>query len=146
MTLDPTTWTAIEQIAEAGNSTWQRWCEDTILRIGKTDNITRGVRSAVLEALLQASVLSDRQELVNRPQPALLALNAMFGDADFNEDLSKAKLIDGTSDFVAFEVITGSDQFGRACLWIRNGLRDGTHIAIPLPFTPEQISNALEGK
>jgi predicted DNA-binding ribbon-helix-helix protein len=144
LSLDHVTWRAIEHLASTEGVSWQAWCADVLLRHPSAVNMTAVVRAAATESLLMQAIAEERRALLNRHQSPLLALSATFNDEDFDADMATAAHIDGSVDYVGYSVITGADQFGRACLWLQNGLRGGPNAVIPLPFTPEQVQRALE--
>ncbi|KQP21681.1 hypothetical protein ASF43_25570 [Pseudorhodoferax sp. Leaf267] len=79
-----------------------------------------------------------RAEQLANPVPTLLSHASAMNDAQLDEDLAASKIDGDPVDFGAFEIVTGSDQFNRACIWIRSGLRDGMHYAVPLYTTIEE--------
>ena len=143
LTLEGITWAAIDRLAAEGQTDWRQWCINVLKTTPDSANQTRAVRAAVTEGLMFHSFLQDRADLMRRPQPAVLALSGTFDDRDFDADLRTAQSIDGEEDYGGFSLLTGVDQFGRVCFWIRNNLRNSPNCIIPLPFTPAQINDAL---
>lgn len=145
--LDEGTWQAIDWLAEQRGVKWAELAREWVT-LGahgpeKDDNLTRIIRSATMQCLLQETILSERADQFGGLQSPGFALAGMADDASFDESLSQA-IIEATSDFVGFEISTGIDEFGRVAYWIRNGVRGGSNLILSTPFTPTQWLDAYE--
>jgi predicted DNA-binding ribbon-helix-helix protein len=128
--LDSTTWQAIDWIAEKQGKKWSEWARGIIQNHPDADNMTAVIREAAMNELLMATVLGpDRgQDLAALEANTLTRNSAMLDDRQL-DDFMKTATIQGESDFVAFRVIFGHDEYGADFLVIKNAMRDALHFA-----------------
>ncbi len=141
-----TEWRAVERAAASARLGWADWARDVLDLNKGTINAHATLRTAALDAVLNdplGALLEARSN--EEPPPALLACASTMDDLQLEEDQAAAQLDGAAVDLTAFTVQAGTDQFGRACLWIRNGLREGLHYAIPLQTTTAEQSRRLAG-
>lgn len=132
---DPSTWQAIDLLAERIGCTWQEWCRAVIKTAGPdSPNLTADIRQAVVAGLLGevsiAEQRADQSDLIySHP---LLKDSGILDDKQLDAILRKANVA-GRADFGGFEVIVGFDEYGQDCVWIHNGLREHPHFAFVIP-------------
>lgn len=132
--LDSATWQAIDWIAAQQDRKWSEWAKDVIQRRPDTDNMTAVIREAAMDELMAATIFgSDHgQDLAAMEANALTRRSAMFNDHQLS-DFLKLATIQGESDFVAFRVIFGHDEYGTDFLVIQNAMRESLHFATLAP-------------
>ena len=148
--LDDGTWQAIDWLADQRGVKWsvlaQEWATLAIQgEFEKGDNLTGVIRSAVMNALLQETILAERAEAYNLPEATGFALAGVcYRSEDFDHAVKQATLIDGCADLTSVEVHTGIDEFGRVSFYVRNLLEGQPSMTIATPFTPDEWRKGLE--
>lgn len=143
---DAETWAAIDQIAGAHGKRWTQWVRELLAEHPGAVNKRAVIRAAVVRALLDNSVFTiteERAEQLAKPIPALLVCASTLNDEQLAEDLASSTLDGDPVDLFTHSVQTGTDQFGRACIWIQSQLREGMHYAIPLELTVREQATRL---
>ncbi|WP_022978408.1 hypothetical protein [Nevskia ramosa] len=137
ITLDESTWTAVDLLAARAGISWGQWCGAVISKTKETENWTAAVRKAAIDGLLLGEFMSDlsgrAQEVGVQERHSLMRGAALLGDAAFEQEMSKAT-VQGEFDCTSFRVIFGHDELGTDCVWIRNQLIGGMHFAFVSPI------------
>jgi hypothetical protein len=143
--LDTASWTAIEWLAAQEGITWQQWCLAVIKKAPEGVNLTATVRSAAMDAILNATVFADRAEAFASPQALGFSMAGVcWRPEDFQYALDQATVIEGRQDLGSVEIISGIDEFGRVCFYVRNKLEDCPSMTISVPLKPEQWLEQME--
>ena len=141
--LDAATWQAVEILASRSGITWQDWCARVLQSAGNdSTNMTAVVRSAAMDGLLGESIVAERAEQFTGPQAVAMQMAGICNNSVFAEDI-RAGAVQSSSEFGGFTLRSGTDENGRVCFWIENGLKEHPNAIVRTPFTPEQWRNAL---
>lgn len=129
--LSTTTWEAIEFVAEAQGIKWTDWVRTVLSTTEELDNKTEAIRIALIDTLLSVRVFSERASGLDQWEghPVMQGASPM-DDTDFDDYINTAQQIDGQNDLIGFKLYFGTDRDGRPFVGIRNGHRDGEHVAI----------------
>ncbi len=129
--LSTTTWEAIEFVASNQGMKWTDWVRGVLAATEEQENKTEAIRSALIDTLLSVRVFSERASGVDHweEHPVMQGASPM-DDTDFDDYINTAQHIDGENDFLGFKLYFGTDRDGRPFVAIRNGHRDGEHVAI----------------
>jgi len=135
--LDQPTWQAIDWLAGQRSQSWQAWCNSILANVAGDKNQTATLREAAMSGLIGATIFPDPQDrsdqLSVQEAHALMRNSTPLDETMLNSTLKQAR-VQGRSDFGGFEVIFGFDEHGTDSIWIKNGLREGLHFAIQVPF------------
>jgi len=143
--LDTTTWSAVDQIAEATGTTWQGWLN--YLERGGTRRVSDVRREVVSWLLAQRAVLEAKALGRPRKDSSGFLLTADYplmqavplDDKELHADLvgkTPGTIVGSTvTDFRGFAIKTGH-RMGKPCYWIVNGMRGGSHLVLPAPARP----------
>lgn len=137
---DASTWSAIDYCAAANGTGWDTWINHVPVA---SESRTNDVRRQVMETLMlitkgERAAGSGRQVTTEAgwlaTGNAMLMQSIPMDDAQLKADFASGNpyvhLSAGTHNFHGFQVRTGHRN-GKPCYWIINGLRGGTHLAIP---------------
>lgn len=129
--LSTTTWEAIEFVADSQGMKWTDWVRNVLSEADELENKTETIRIALIETLLSVRVFSERASGVDHWEnhPIMQGASPM-DDTDFDDYINTAQQIDGETDLIGFKLFFGIDRDGRSFVGIRNGQRDGEHVAI----------------
>lgn len=129
--LSTTTWEAIEFAAAEKNIKWTDWVREVLACAKEHENKTEVIRTALIDSLLSVRVFSDRACGIDHWEnhPIMQGASPM-NDTDFDDYINTAQQIDGENDLLGFKLYFGTDRDGRPFVGIRNGHRDGEHVAI----------------
>lgn len=132
--LDTQTWRAIDWLAQRTAKSWQEWCRAVVDAADDGSNLTASIREAAMSALVQHALFPDDRgaQLEVMERHTLMRNSGMLNDKQLDEILNAAT-VEGWSDFGGFAVGFGVDDAGQDCVWIRNGLREGLHMAFASP-------------
>lgn len=129
--LSNTTWEAIELVASNQGVKWTDWIRGVLAKAKEDENKTEAIRIALIDTLLSVRVFSERASGVDywEEHPVMQGASPM-DDTDFDDYINTAQQIDGENDFLGFKLYFGTDRDGRPFVGIKNGHRDGEHVAI----------------
>ncbi|MBB3005809.1 hypothetical protein [Cupriavidus alkaliphilus] len=132
--LDAPTWQAIDWLAQSKAQNWQEWCRAVVGAADEGSNLTASIREAAMAALVRHTLFPDDrgEQLEAMERHTLMRNSGMLNDKQLEEILSAAT-VEGWSDFGGFAVGFGVDDTGQDCVWVRNGLREGLHMAFASP-------------
>ena len=129
--LPTTTWEAVEYVAHEQNVKWTDWVRAVLAKTDEQDNKTEAIRIALIDTLLSVRVFSERASGVDHWEEHTIMQGASpMDDTDFDDYINTAQQIDGENDLIGFKIYFGTDRDGRPFVGIRNGHRDGEHVAI----------------
>lgn len=146
--LDEGTWQAVDWLAKQRGVKWQALANEwVVLATGgkreKGDNLTGIVRTAVMGALLEATILQERADMHQNTGPIWQALG-MCDDTELHESLTQAQSIEGTEDFVGFKLAAGINEFGFVTFYIENGIKKGSNLIISTPVKADKWAQEME--
>ncbi|VWX32817.1 putative Ribbon-helix-helix protein [Limnobacter sp. 130] len=129
--LSTTTWEAIELVASNQGMKWTDWIRAVLAETDDQDNKTEAVRNALIDTMLTVRIFSERACGVDHWEnhPIMQGASPM-DDTDFDDYINTAQQVDGENDLLGFKLYFGTDRDGRPFVGIRNGHRDGEHVAI----------------
>lgn len=132
--LDAPTWQAIDWLAQGKGKGWQEWCRAVVDGADESSNLTAAIREAAMASLLKETLFPDDrgEQLEAMERHTLMRNSGMLNDKQLEEILGTAT-VEGWSDFGGFAVGFGVDDAGQDCVWVRNGLREGLHMAFASP-------------
>lgn len=143
--MELSSWKAVEWLADRDFVQWDEWCRKAIDSGG--GNATASIRAAVIDGLLQESIQQERAEAFGMPQATGFAMAGVcWRPEDFDYAVQQATAIEGRQDLGSVEVISGIDDFGRICYYIRNKLEDCPSMTISVPLTPTEWLHKMEEK
>lgn len=138
VTLDASTWKAVDWIADQQGVKWTDLAREWIAeRIDQDSNMTRAVRSGVIDTLLQYPLFDERADQAD-PESELFdplreTLQEVHRDEDLAYALDQAKehgQILGHYSFGGFRITTGVSEYGAVAFYIENGVKDCPHVII----------------
>lgn len=126
-------WDAVEMFAAEDGLSTGNWLR---LRLAESE------ASKTTPAMLIRHILADRLMAAIGRRAALPPATGFEqantpDDRDF-ADMVAAAQINGTVDLIGCTVSAGVNESGCIAFYIRNGLRDGLHMTISTPMTPEE--------
>jgi predicted DNA-binding ribbon-helix-helix protein len=139
---DEPTWEAIDLLARHHGTRWTHWARQQLADHPEADNLRAVLRAAVTRWLLDTSVVTTmegRADALARPTPALLAAAYSLDDGQLAEEQAAGTVHGELDDLGGFHVVAGEDQQGRACYWIKNGLRAMPNVVLSLPFSVAEV-------
>lgn len=130
-------WAAVERAAAAAGVRVSAWVNQqaAAAQDAGAGNLTAYVRTAATEAALAA--LAEMESRAALPPATGFEQANTPDDRDF-ADMVAAAQINGTVDLIGCTVSAGVNESGCVAFYIRNGLRDGLHMTISTPMTPEE--------
>jgi len=147
--LDARTWNAVDWLAKQRGVKWgelaREWAEAGTSGPDKDENLTRVIRTAVINELLRETVFAERAEAMCGHQATGFRLAGMFyRQDDFEYAVKQATEIEGTQDLTTIEIATGADEFGRITFYIKNQLEGAPSMIISTPFTKAEWESRTE--
>ncbi|MBE7370035.1 hypothetical protein [Ramlibacter pallidus] len=136
---DVPTWRAVETLAEGEGIRWTEWVRRLIAANPDAENMHAVIRAATVEGLLAESVFAQRADQVRSGGAVLLEGCNMLDDAALADQLAHGKVEGGPVDMLGFQLFVGTDSNEQPVIWVKNGLRDGLHLAIAIPFSREEV-------
>lgn len=138
---DVATWRAIETLADGDGIRWTEWARRLIAANPGAENMHAVIRSAAVEGLLAESILSQRAEQLSAVGTVLLEGCAILDDGQLAQEMEQGSVEGAPVDMIGFQLLAGVDRHNQPTIWVRNGLRDGLHVAITMPFTREEVES-----
>lgn len=129
--LDAATWQSLDWLAEQRGCKWSTLVQEWASNAGDdADNLTRVIRSSVLEALMMATICNEQRgiDLDVMEHHAVMRGSGQLDDCGRDELLAGAR-IQGEQDFGGFKLKFGQDAHGQDFVLIDNAMRDWPHIA-----------------
>lgn len=137
---DAATWQAIELAAAREEMRWTKWVRQVMAAHPRAENMHAVIRAAAIESLLEESIVGGRaKQLASGSGSVLLEGCTMLPDDQLQQELAAGRVEGEPLELVGFQLLAGLDQHGQPTIWVRNGLRDGMHAAITLPFTAAEV-------
>lgn len=132
--LDQATWQAIDWLAQQEGKAWQQWCASVIASTPESENITAAVRASAMNGLLAKTIFGEdrAEEIAAMERHSLMRYSGILNDEQFEKEMRGATA-QGWSDFGGFAIGFGHDGHGQDCVWVKNGLRNGSHFAFVVP-------------
>jgi predicted DNA-binding ribbon-helix-helix protein len=137
VTLDDTTWTAIDWLAEQRDEKWTHTVRDWLAAEAEKgddadSNMTRVVRSSAMRDLMTLTIFNKdseerAQDLALMNAHPIMKNHGILDDQRFDDMLSES-LIQGDADFGSFSVLFGYDVNDQPAVWVKNAMRDGLHV------------------
>lgn len=131
--LDQTEWDAVDWIAADEATTRTKWLR---AKIAEAKMSGRAVTTTIRKAIAAACMAALGKRADTPPVTGFEQANTPSDD-DFT-DMVAAAHINGTVDLIGCTVSAGVNESGRIAFYIRNGWRDGLHMTISTPMTPEE--------
>lgn len=144
--LDAATWQTIDWLASQRGVKWFALAREWAVMAGHTkqvgtdtngENLTGVIREAAMQELMNATILSERAEMIESAGPIWQSLG-MCNDEILTDAMKSADSIEGLEDFVGFKLTAGVSEFGKVTYYIENNIKDCPNVIISTPFTPEQ--------
>lgn len=139
--LDDGTWRALDWLADNRGQKWPELVREWAA-LADDDNLTRVVRSAVMDALLAETIFNERAGLFET-QPVEMQLAGMFDHEGFEETKVLAQSIDFTFDDCGYQISSGLNEFGNVTFYLKSAMTDGVDLIISTPFTRDEWSAKL---
>lgn len=130
--LDDGTWQAIDWLADQSGVKWAELARNWVTNATNDDgNLTRVIRSAVMNELLAATILGEDRgrQLAAIELNSLMRNSGSLNDKQLGE-VMKSATVQGEIEQGGFNVIFGHDGVGQDCVWIENNLRGWPHFAL----------------
>lgn len=144
--MEVSSWNAVDWLADRDFIQWDDWCRRAIEARGG-GNATASIRAAIIEGLLWENVAQERAEACGVPVATGFSLAGVCWDRnDFDYAVSQAISLEGRQDLGVVEVISGIDEFGRVCFYIRNKMEGCPSMTISVPLKPEKWLDIMEGR
>lgn len=127
VTLDASTWKAVDWIADQRGMKWTDLAREWIAeRIDQDSNMTRAVRSGVIDTLMQYPIFEERAEQLEEKLDPIQPMLGIVTDDNFTyalEQMAEHGKFLGHYDFGGFRITTGVCESGTVALYIENGVK-----------------------
>lgn len=142
--LEISSWGALEWLAGREFTQWDEWCRKAI-EAGGGGNATSSIRAAIIDGLALEAMQQERAEAAGLPVATGFSLAGVcWRQEDFEYAVSQATALEGRQDMGSVEIISGIDEFGRVCYYVRNKLEDCPSMTISIPLTPAEWIQKME--
>lgn len=127
VTLDASTWKAVDWIADQRGIKWTDLAREWIAAgIEHDRNMTRVIRSAVIDTLMDYPLFEERAEQLEEQLDPIQPMLGMTTDDNFTyalEQMTEHGEFLGHYDYVGFRITTGVNEYGYVTFYIENGVR-----------------------